>query len=92
MTLTTPPRQSLNYDYVFCFRGRGTAISGFGDEKRGVGHEEKKKDRGCQKVQQTDPRTMIQLPSNFSLPLWLALLQSSERNVAQIRVSARWGG
>lgn len=38
------------------------------------------------------PHTMIQLPSNFSLPLWPVLLQSSGRNVAQIRVSARWGG
>lgn len=37
-------------------------------------------------------RTMIQLPSDFSLPPWPALLQSSGRNVAQIRVSARWGG
>lgn len=36
--------------------------------------------------------TMITLPSNFSLPLLRALLQSSGRNVAQIRVSVCWGG
>lgn len=36
--------------------------------------------------------TMITLPSNFSLPLLHALLQSSGRNVAQIRVSVCWGG
>lgn len=43
-------------------------------------------------VQQMDSSTMIQLPSNLSLPLQPALLQSSGRNVAQIRVSACWGG
>lgn len=35
---------------------------------------------------------MIQLPSNFLLPPWLHFSKCSERNVAQIRVSARWGG
>lgn len=38
------------------------------------------------------PSTMIQLPPNFSLPFWPALVWSSERNVAQIRISACWGG
>lgn len=38
------------------------------------------------------PPHMIQLPSNFLLPLWLHFSKCSERNVPQIRVSARWGG
>lgn len=44
-------------------------------------------------VRQIDPPPhMIQLPSNFLLPLWLHFSKCSERNVPQIRVSARWGG
>lgn len=56
--------------------------------------EGKKADRSGGAKQQTASaaNTMITLPSNFSLPLLHALLQSSGRNVAQIRVSVHWGG
>lgn len=85
-------RQSLNYDCVFCFSARRKQRAVVWRKEAGVGKQDWGTETDCHRVQQTDPRTMIQLPSNFSLPLWPALLHSSGRNVAQIRVSARWGG
>lgn len=74
----------------FCFYGWG----GGGDDKLWQKAAGARKRGGSSRDEMlwTERDTMIQLPSNFSLPLWPALLQSLGRNVAQIRASACWGG
>lgn len=72
----------------FAFSCLGTVNSGFGEKKRELESRSERQET----ARKSNRDTMIQLPSDSSLPLWPALLQRSGRNVAQIRVSARWGG